>query len=55
VLVYSAARRRDRAAGVQRPPGRLAGDAVAAAIGLVAWVAFARWGHLWLVGVSPMA
>jgi uncharacterized membrane protein len=54
VLVFSAARRRDRAAGVTRPPGRLTADAQAVVIGVVAWVAFARWGHLWLIGVSPM-
>jgi len=58
VLVFSAARRRDRAggigAGVSRPAGRWSADALAAVIGAVAWFAFARWGHRWLIGVSPM-
>jgi uncharacterized membrane protein len=55
VLVFSAARRRDRAAGVQRAPGRLWRDAITVVIGVAAWVVFARWGHLWLIGVSPMS
>ena len=54
VLVFSAARRRDRAAGVQRTPGRLTYDATAVVVGALAWVAFARWGHQWLIGVNPM-
>jgi uncharacterized membrane protein len=59
VLVFSAARRRDRAAGTgagggSGPAASWGADALAAAIGAAAWFAFARWGHQWLIGVSPM-
>jgi uncharacterized membrane protein len=58
VVVFSAARRRDRAAAagavVPRPAGSWSADALAAVIGVAAWFAFARWGHQWLIGVSPM-
>jgi len=55
VLVFAAARRRDRADALRRPPGRLAADALAIAIGGIVWFAFARWGHQWLIGVDPMS
>ncbi len=55
VAVYAAARRRDRAAGAQRPEGKWTRDMVAVVIGAIAWVAFAAWVHQWLVGVSPFA
>jgi len=55
VAVYAAARRRDRAAGVQRPQSTLARDALAAVVGLVAWAVFAAWLHQWLIGVRPFA
>ena len=54
VFDYRAARRRDRATGVVYPPGALSKDAVAVVIGVVAWVAFAFWLHLWLFGVRPL-
>jgi uncharacterized membrane protein len=54
VLVFSAARRRDRAAAVKPPPGNAARDVVAGLLGAAVWFLFARWGHVWLVGVSPM-
>ena len=53
VAVFAAARRRDRAAGTQRPSGALARDALAVVIGVVAWVAFAGRLHEWMVGVRP--
>ncbi|MBV8210090.1 MAG: NnrU family protein [Burkholderiaceae bacterium] len=53
IVVYAAARRRDRAAGLQRPRGMLARDALAAVVGLVAWAVFAARLHQWLIGVSP--
>jgi len=53
VLDYTAARRRDRAAGVSYAAGPLSRDAVAVAIGTVAWVAFALWLHGPLIGVRP--
>jgi uncharacterized membrane protein len=54
VVDYSAARRRDRAAGVVYPPGTLSRDLMAVVIGVAAWVAFAFWLHQWLFGVRPL-
>jgi uncharacterized membrane protein len=53
VFDYRAARRRDRAMGVVYPPGALSKDLVAVVIGIAAWVVFAFWLHLWLIGVRP--
>ncbi|HEY4037897.1 MAG TPA: NnrU family protein [Burkholderiaceae bacterium] len=53
VAVYATARRRDRAAGTQRPSGVLARDALAVVIGVAAWVVFAGRLHEWMVGVRP--
>jgi uncharacterized membrane protein len=53
VAVYTAARRRDRAAGTQQPAGKLSRDAVAAVVGVVAWFVFAGRLHEWLIGVRP--
>ena len=54
VFDYRAARLRDRASGRQRAHGTLAGDAGTVAIGLIAWVAFAFYLHVWLIGVPPL-
>lgn len=54
VLDLRAARARDRAAGTVYAPGRAGPTAVAVVIGIVAWALFARWGHVALIGVSPM-
>lgn len=54
VLLFIASRRRDRRAGTVYPAGTLSGDALAVVIGIVAWVVFTLWLHLWLIGVSPM-
>ena len=51
VVDYASSRRRDRAAGVVYPPGRLSRDALALAAGLVAWVVFGFWLHGPLIGV----
>ena len=53
VVVFASERKRDRAAGVVYPKGSLARDAVAAAIGIAAWVLFAFWLHGWWIGVRP--
>lgn len=53
VLGFRAARQRDRAAGTVYPPGRGAATAAVVGIGVVAWAAFAFWGHQWLIGVRP--
>ena len=51
----SVKRRRDEVrvhAGPAVEPRGWRNDAVAVAVGLVAWFAFARWLHPWLIGVS---
>lgn len=50
---FRAARRRDRAAGVQRAPGTPARNAVTIVIGTIAWAGFAAFLHAWLIGVKP--
>lgn len=55
VVLFIVSRRRDRSAGAVYPAGTLKGDVLAAVIGVAAWVAFAFWLHLRLIGVSPMA
>ncbi|MBK6972260.1 MAG: NnrU family protein [Sterolibacteriaceae bacterium] len=50
---FIAARRRDRFAGTRYPAAGGARDALAVSVGVLAWVAFAFWGHLWLIGVAP--
>ena len=53
VLGYTAARRRDRAAGTVYAPATAQGTAIAVVAGLVAYVVFAFWLHGWLFGVKP--
>jgi len=53
VLSFRAARQRDRAAGTVYPPGRTGATVVTVAVGLLAWAAFAFWGHGVLIGVRP--
>jgi uncharacterized membrane protein len=53
VAVYAAARRRDRAAGTQRPGGALARDALVVVIGVAAWAVFGGRLHEWMIGVRP--
>jgi uncharacterized membrane protein len=53
VLSFTAARRRDRAAGTVYPAGTAARNAVTVAIGLGAWAAFAFALHRPLIGVGP--
>jgi uncharacterized membrane protein len=55
VAGFVAARGRDRAAGTRYPAIGLGRDALAAAIGFVAWALFAGFGHAWLIGVRPFA
>lgn len=54
IVDFISSRRRDRRAGTRYPPGTLQGDVKAVAIGLVAWVLFAFYGHAWLIGVAPL-
>lgn len=53
VLSFRAARQRDRAAGVPRAAGTVAGTLGAVVLGGVAWAAFALWAHAALIGVRP--
>jgi uncharacterized membrane protein len=55
VLSFRAARARDRAAGTVYPPGRWVPTLVAVVVGLVAYVLFAFWGHVALIGVRPFS
>jgi uncharacterized membrane protein len=54
VLVFRAARRRDRASGRRETSGSWSMATVAAVIGAVAWAVFARFLHPMLIGV-PVA
>lgn len=51
VLVFRAARRRDRASGRRETPGSWSMAAVATVAGVVAWAVFARFLHPLLIGV----
>jgi uncharacterized membrane protein len=53
VVMFATLRRRDRAAGVRRPPGSASRDAIAIVAGIVGWAVFAGWLHLALIGVKP--
>ena len=53
VFSFRAAKARDRAAGTTYPPGTMTRTLLAVAIGTGAWVAFALWGHSFLIGVRP--
>lgn len=52
-LSFSAARRRDRAAGTQYAAGRTSATLLTLAVGAGAWVVFALWLHGLLIGVRP--
>ena len=54
IVDFAAARRRDRAAGTVYPPGTAGRDAVAIAIGVVAWAIFAFYLHERWIGVRPL-
>ena len=54
VLVFRAARKRDRQSLHSAPEGKLMGTLLALVVGTGVWVAFLMGGlHLWLVGVMP--
>ena len=53
IVVLATRRRRDREAGVAYPPGRLARDAIATVVGIVAAIVFAVFLHGPLIGVRP--
>jgi uncharacterized membrane protein len=53
VLDFAAGRRRDAGSGVVYPAGAWGKDLVAVVVGLVVWVLFVGWLHVWLIGVRP--
>lgn len=53
ICTFIVSRRRDRYAGVLRKAGGIRQDALAVAIGILAWYVFARYAHAWLFGVAP--
>ena len=50
---FIASRKRDRAQGVQYPPGTVGATAVTVVVGVAAWLIFALVLHGWLIGVRP--
>jgi uncharacterized membrane protein len=54
LLCFVSLRARDRATGVQRPPGQAMRTAIALAIGTAAWAAFAFWLHTRLIGIAAI-
>jgi uncharacterized membrane protein len=55
VVLFAAARRRDRRNGTLYPPVTLKGTVIVVAAGLVLWALFAFWLHAALFGVNPLA
>jgi uncharacterized membrane protein len=53
VPCFIAARKRDRAAGTQYPPGTSGGTAATVIVGAAAWAGFTFWLHGALIGVRP--
>lgn len=51
VVAFAVNRRRDRAAGKTYPPGSVANDVKALAIGTAVWAVFGFWAHRWMTGV----
>jgi uncharacterized membrane protein len=54
VIDYAALRRRDRAEGRAKPEASAAGTVATVVIGAIAAAVFAKWLHLWLIGVQPV-
>lgn len=53
VVSFASSHRRDRLAGRGYPARGWSADGAVLAVGLVAWAAFAFYGHAWLIGVRP--
>lgn len=53
-LSFTAARKRDRAAGTVYPPGNARGTVICLAVGLAVYGVFIFGLHRWLFGVSPI-
>lgn len=55
IVDFIVSRKRDRIAGTRYPAGSGARTAATAVAGVAAWLVFAFWAHLWLIGVAPFA
>ena len=55
IVLFAAARRRDRRAGTVYPAAIVSQTVKAAVAGTVVWVVFAFWLHGWLIGVAPFS
>lgn len=53
VLVFRAARARDRASGTRYPAGRWVPTLITVMVGVAAWLVFALWAHRAWIGVAP--
>ena len=54
VFSFTAARRRDRAAGTVYAPGKAVATVSTVVVGVVAWAVFALWLHGWWIGIRPV-
>lgn len=54
ILSFTAARKRDRAAGKVYPPGTMQGTIVCVIAGLAIYAGFVMGLHTWLIGVKPV-
>ena len=54
ILSFTAARKRDRAAGKVYPAGTMQGTIVSVVVGLAIYAAFVMGLHTWLIGVRPV-
>ena len=55
IACFAASRKRDRRLGATYPKGGLAGSLIVMVVGSAAWVGFALWLHVWLIGVKPFS
>jgi uncharacterized membrane protein len=54
IIAYVRSRKIDRAQGVVRTSvNSIARDSITVVVGVGAWLVFAMWAHVWLIGVSP--
>ena len=53
IMLFVAARRRDRAAGTVYASGQTSRTLTTVVVGSAMWVGFALWAHGWLIGVRP--
>ena len=54
IVSFSAARKRDRAAGTVYPAGTPRGTIICAVVGLALYAAFMMGLHTWMIGVAPI-